>query len=380
MTFLELEPTGVAAGGDALARDAGGRVAFVEGALPGERVGAEVVQERKDFVRARVIEVLDPSPSRVEPPCPFVAAGCGGCQWQHIDPAAQSRLKVDIVIDALRRIAHRPDPPMAGEVRAVPATAYRTTLRLAVGRDGRAAYHRRHGHDLVAVDSCLIAHPALEDLVVNGRFPRAREVTLRVSASTGERVAVVHPAGAGLHVPADVAAGGRIHEELAGRRWRISATSFFQAGPAGAELLVDAYAGVGLLGGALAGGRGNVAVVAIESHPAAARDAKANLADLDARVLQIDVGEWRAPDEPPALVVADPARTGLGKPGVQALVAAGAPVLVLVSCDPASLARDTALLAGAGYRLASVQVLDLFPHTFHVETVSRFERAAPSRS
>ena len=392
MPEVELETKAVAAGGDAIARTADGQVVFVEGALPGERVRVEVTEVRKDYLRGRAAEILVPSPDRTDPPCPFVAAGCGGCQWQHVTVEAQHRLKQAIVADALRRIAHVPEAPIAGEVVAIPPAAYRTTLRLAVADDGRAAYHRRHGHELVAVDSCLVAHPRLEELAVEGRFPRAKEVTLRVSAATGERVALVRPASAPPVLPDDVALGGRMHEEVAGRQWRVSASSFFQSGPAAAEalvaavtaaagdalerggLLIDAYAGVGLLGGSLAAGHGDVRLVALESHPPAARDARANLAGLDARVQHTEVGRWRPGPEPPAAIVADPARPGLGRAVVDTLAAARAPVLVLVSCDPASLGRDTALLAAAGYRLEGVTVLDLFPHTFHVEAVSRFVR------
>jgi 23S rRNA (uracil1939-C5)-methyltransferase len=392
--MLEVAPSAVAAGGDAIGRDADGRVVFVEGALPGERVRAEITAEHKDFLRSRAVEVLTPSADRVEPPCPYVAAGCGGCQWQHVGVAAQGRLKADVVADALRRIAHLPDAPISPAVVAVPATAYRTTLRLAVDAAGRAVFRRRHGHDGITVETCLISHPRLEELVGAGRFPGATEVVLRVSVATGERVALVRPSTAAPAVPDDVLIGGRIHEVVGGRTWRLSATSFFQSGPASAQalvetvraslgdaldaggVLVDAYAGVGLLGGsqAAAASGSDVRLVAVESHPPAARDARSNLRDLDARVIQVDVAAWKAPAQPAAAVIADPARSGLRRAGVAALVAARAPVLVLVSCDPASLARDTALLAAAGYRLDQVTVLDLFPHTFHVETVSRFLR------
>jgi tRNA/tmRNA/rRNA uracil-C5-methylase (TrmA/RlmC/RlmD family) len=396
MATVDVEPSGVAAGGDAIARARDGRVVFVEGALPGERVVAEVIEERRDFLKARALGVTVPSPDRVEPPCPHVAAGCGGCQWQHASIPAQARMKRAIVIDALRRLARLADPPVGAEVVRVPSTGYRTTLRLAVDAGGHAVYRQRHSHASVAVDSCLIAHPRLADLVVGGRFPGAEEVLLRVSVATGERVVAVRPRSAGAVVPDDVAVNGRVHEAVAGRHWRVSAGSFFQSGPWAAEalvtavteaagdslarggVLVDAYAGVGLLGGAVvaAAAAPNVQVVALESHPAAVRDARANLADLDARVVHVEVARWRAPADPAALVIADPARTGLGRAGVDALVAAQAPVLVLASCDPASLARDVTVLASAGYDLVAVTVLDLFPHTFHVETVSRFERRA----
>ncbi|HEX2039511.1 MAG TPA: TRAM domain-containing protein [Acidimicrobiales bacterium] len=396
MGRVHLVARAVAAGGDAIARDADGRVVLVEGALPGEGVVAELVEEKRDYARARVVEVVSSSPGRVAPPCSGVAAGCGGCQWQHVEPAWQARLKRDIVVDALHRIARLADPPVASEVPAVPAWGHRTTLRLAV-EDGRAVYRERRGRRPVVPEQCPVAHARLEELVVDGRFGQAAEVVLRVSEATGERLVVARPTAAGVDVPADVLVVGAderprlrraaVTEEVAGRRWRVSAESFFQSGPAAAELLVsavraaagaaaggtvvDAYAGIGLLGGSLPGvGR----LLAVERHPSAVRDARHNLADLPAEVVQAEVAAWRAPSSAAVdLVVADPARPGLGGAASAALAAAGAARFVLVSCDPASLARDVRLLDGHGYALTGVQVLDLFPHTFHVEAVARFD-------
>ena len=393
---VELEPAAMAAGGSALARQADGRVVFVDGALPGEKVRARLTEVRRDFARAVTLEVLDPSPDRVAPPCRALAAGCGGCTWQHVAPGAQVRLKAEIVGDALRRIARLPDPPVP-EVAPLPGTPLRTTARLAVSPDGRAGHRPRSGTGAVETDACLAAHPLLEELIVAGRYPGAREVLLRVSVATGERLVRVDRGRA--RVPEGVvvvAKGGArkafVHETVAGRRFRISAGSFFQPGPVVAEalaaavsaslgdavgeggLLVDAYAGVGLFG-SVVGARSRARVVAVESDGAAVADARVNMADLDAQVVAGEVGRWRA--DPADAVVADPSRPGLGRPGVTALAATGAPRLVLVSCDPASMARDAALLAEAGYRLGSVALVDAFPHTFHVETVSRFDRVTP---
>jgi tRNA/tmRNA/rRNA uracil-C5-methylase (TrmA/RlmC/RlmD family) len=304
-------------------------------------------------------------------------------------------LKAAIVADALRRLAKLDMAIVVGP--GVPSTGYRTSLRLAVDSEGRACYRRRHDHELVAPDRCLVTHPRLEELVVDGRYPGARDVTLRIGARTGDRLVYPRPtASAGLVLVApDVVVARRartfLHEDAAGRRWRVAATSFFQSGPEAAEALVaavnravgsaslgtlvDAYCGVGLFGGSLDAGR----VIGIESHEVAAADASANLAGLDARVVVADVADSRTWGRGLAgvdVVVADPARSGLGPSAVAALSWVGAAVLVLVSCDPASLARDAVLLAKRGYRLSSVELVDLFPHTFHVETVSRFERVA----
>lgn len=396
VTPLLLRPDRVAAGGDAIARDETGRVVFVEGAIPGETVEAEVIKSKKDYGRARIVEVSEPSPDRVEPPCPHVEQGCGGCQWQHISVTRQLDLKTEIVADAMRRQGRIPDPPISRSD-AVAAAGYRTTARLAVV-GGRAAYHRRHAQDLIAVDSCLIAHPGLEDLIVNGRWGAdATEVLLRVSGSSRDRIAVVQPRADGASAPDDVKVlgenhiqGGRravITERVAGRRWQVSHTSFFQTGPLAAELLVeavrraagspraqsvvvDAYAGVGLLGWAVAEPAG-ARVIAVETNKGAAADARRNLKDIEAEVREREVSSF-ATDEPVDVVIADPARTGLGPSAAAALAAIASPVLVLVSCDPASLGRDAVLLSGHGYHLEDVQILDLFPHTTHVEAVSRW--------
>ena len=396
---VEIDVVSVAAGGDGIGRLADGRVVFCEGALPGERVMARISEHRRDFARAQLAEVLQPSAWRVEPPCPHVRRGCGGCTWQHVAPEAQARLKVGIVADALRRLAHLPDVEVRPAAATLPVPGYRTSLLLAVGPDGRPAYRRRHGHDLVTVDSCLVAHPRLAELVAGGRFPGARQVGLRVGARTGDRLASPDRAAERAVVPegTTVDRHGAIHEQVGGRRWRISARSFFQPGPEAAEALVDAvaaaaggdgrrgchlvdlYAGVGLLGGCLADRWGAASLTAVESHPAASADAARNLADLDAAVCVGEVAEVcgrglpvGGGGRPPDLVVADPARSGLGRSAAASVAGLGAPVVVLVSCDPASLARDAGLLAGAGYRLERVEVVDLFPATFHTEAVARF--------
>jgi 23S rRNA (uracil1939-C5)-methyltransferase len=386
----------VAAGGDAIGRLDDGKVVFIEGAIAGERVAIRINQHRRDFARAQVVDVVEPSPSRVQPPCPNVGAGCGGCQWQHIAPSAQKDLKAAIVADGLRRIAGiqqvSGDPPLA-----VPPEAYRTTVRLGLSPAGVPGYRRRRGHSLVEASSCLVAHPRLAELIAGGRFPGAHEATLRVGVAGGERLALLSGGSkrGQATVPADVqvvTSGSEawVHETIGDRRWRISAGSFFQSGPAAAQLLVDAvdaavgdalqpgghlldaYAGVGVVGGVIVARRG-ARLTAIEQHPIAVGDARVNLAGLEVRLHRGTVEAWKA--EPVDVVVADPPRAGLGQAGVTALVAAQAGRLVVVSCDPASFARDVGLLARAGYRLTGWQVLDLFPHTTHVEVVGRLDRS-----
>jgi 23S rRNA (uracil1939-C5)-methyltransferase len=381
---VDLRTTGVAAGGDAVARDDDGRVVFVQGALPGERVAVEITTTKKRFARGHVVDVLDPSPDRVAPPCPHVARGCGGCAWQHVDPGAQRRLKVDIVADALRRIGGVDDPHVH-EGRALPSEAFRTTVRLAV-HDGATGFRRARSHDVVDVDSCAVAHPLLVDLLRTGDFRGATEVTLRCGARTGERLV---RADAEVVVPPDVRTD-HFHEEVAGARFRISAPSFFQTRADGADALVhevtaalegapdgpavDAYGGVGLFAAtALAGRRTTL----VEWSRSSVDDARVNAPDAD--VLRLDVARWRP--SPAAVVVADPARTGLEGGAARRLAGTDAEVFVLVSCDPAALGRDAGLLRDEGYEHDRTTLVDLFPHTPHVECVTRFIRTgAPLRS
>ena len=391
------------AGGDALARHPDGRVVLVAGALPGEQVEVELVH-RKGALRGVVRRRLWASPDRVRPRCPHVADGCGGCDLQTLEPSAQVRAKVDLVADAFRRLGRIDDPVVTAGPTLSP-WGFRTTLRLAVV-DGVAGLRRAESHEVVPIEHCLVAHPRLDELVHEGRFGSADEVVLRIGAATGERMAIAMPTAEGVELPADVLvvgadeieAGRRawIHDEVAGRRWRISAESFFQTRPDGAEALVevvrsmvadqlavagrpgrsltllDAYGGVGLFSGSLLDGVPGWRAVVAERSRSSVADARHNLTDIDAKVVATTIEHLRAPKSD--LVVADPSRSGLGRAAVHVLASSAAPRLVLVSCDPASAGRDAALLAGVGYRHAESVLVDLFPHTHHTEVVSRFDR------
>ena len=383
------------AGGSALCRDADGRIVLVDGALPGERLSVEVEHEGDSL--GQLAAVLERAPGRVDPPCPFVAQGCGGCDWQHAAPDVQSEMRLEIVTDALRRLGRlsdavvRPGSPIGAE-------RSRNTLRLAVD-DGRLGLRARGTHDVVPVDDCLVVVPGLAELLVPGVVDpgSATEVTLRVADGTGERLLLAEPTAEGVVAPEDVAvigadelAAGRrrwFFAEVAGHRLRVSASSFFQTRGSGAEALVaivaeqlhgapegtfvDLYGGVGLFAVTVAGDR---RIVLVERSAAAAADARQNLAGRPAKVIAKPVERWRP--VPAAVVVADPARAGLGKAAVQRTVATGAARVVLISCDAASLGRDAAALVAAGYDHVESVVVDMFGHTGHVEVVTRFDRRA----
>lgn len=394
--MIEAPIHGMAGGGEGVGRAPDGRALFVAGALPGEQVCAEVTEVRRRHARATLVEVLAPSPDRREPPCPHVADGCGGCDWQHIDDEAQRRFRRAVVIDALARIGRLVEPRVEpGPALAVRAS--RTTVR-AVVVDGRAGFRRRGSHQEVVVGSCLVTHPATEQILVEGRFGAAEEVVIRVGARTGERMVVASPSAEGVVVPPDVVLVGAddldagaeawIHEEIAGRTWRVSARSFLQASPEAADALVgrvgvavadlasdavalaDLGAGIGLFAGTVA--PPDAQVVAVDPSRAAVADARHNLAGSGIRVIRSTVAQWQP--SPTDVVVADPPRAGLGRDGVAVVAASGATAAILVSCDTGALGRDVRLLGEAGFTFDGCEVLDPFPQTSHVEVISRFRR------
>jgi 23S rRNA (uracil1939-C5)-methyltransferase len=381
--------TATARDGAGVARAEDGQVIFVEGGLAGETVTVELIKVDKRWSRARVVRVLDPSPERVPVPCTHQVEGCGGCDLLHVGPDAQLRMKSSMVIDQLVRAeVDAPHPAL----RSLDGDQGRTTVRAAV-LDGRAGYRVRGSHDVVVPEVCEAVDPAAEQLLVDGRFGEADEVTIRVGNRTGERMVMVGGSSFGVDVPDDVllvgtdelAKGKRawIHEEAAGRRWRLSARSFFQNRPAGVDALVeevseivtelgddgplvDAYAGIGIFAGTIGRGR---QVHAIERGRDSLADARVNL-DRGVKLIKTPVERWRATQA--AVVIADPAREGLRRAGVAALLRAEPGLFVLVSCDPGSFARDAALLIESGLRLDRITVVDLFPGTSHVETVGAF--------
>jgi 23S rRNA (uracil1939-C5)-methyltransferase len=397
---IELELTDVAHGGEAVGR-LDGKACFVEGAMPGERVRGEVIKDAGSWARVELREVVKASPHRVEPPCPLFGV-CGGCQWQFADYPTQVEWKQSILAGQLAHLGRLADPPVRNTVVAGAPFGYRNRVDFQVV-DGRPAFSRRHSHLLQPVDDCLLLHPALADGVPRlGDLGTMATLTLRVATATGECLAVIdgpvpsQSSGWGWgvvqrdgHRLTPVVGSGAIVETVAGVRLRISGDAFFQNNTAGAEALVglvaealsprpgeimlDAYAGGGLF--ALSVGRAAGQVVAVESDLVAADDLRSNAGHAPGPIRVVEgTVESALPHLETRwdLAVVDPPRTGLRAGGVQAVVAGRPRAIAYVSCDPASLARDTRLLDEVGYRLDWAAPVDLFPQTFHVETVAAF--------
>ncbi len=404
---VELTVGAPAHGGHCVARLDGphGRVVFVRHALPGERVTAEITEWHKGYLRADAVEIHEPSPDRVQPPCPYAhPGGCGGCDLQHVASDAQLEWKAAVVREQLERMA-RISVPVRVEALPTGLLDWRTRVRYAVDAAGRAGLLQHRSHQVVPIDRCRIAHPAIQELdLLKREWPDADAVEV-VASADGDLAVLARPAGGG-RLPSDDPAeptalgGGRIRlsgpaeviEVAAGRRWHVPPDGFWQVHPAAADTLTDAvldllrpadgeiawdlYGGAGLFAAALAGRTGARTTV-VESHPVAAAAARANLADLptvEVVEARVDVAlSRRRITAPVDLVVLDPPRSGAGAKVVRGIVAAGPRAVAYVACDPAALARDVATFATLGWELVELRAFDCFPMTQHVECVALFE-------
>lgn len=376
--MIEVTAERMAHGGSAVGR-VDGQVVFVRGAIPGETVRAEVVRtgRRGRFLEAETVEVLQPSPDRVRPPCPL-AYVCGGCDWQHIAVPRQRQLKAEVLADQLHRLGGVDVPVTVDPAGDRAGLGWRTRMRFAATPRGRWGLRRERSHEVVTVDSCPIATADL-DRALSGA-PTAHPSQELVAASQDH--------GAVLQVLPDGRPATVTHT-VAGRTWQMPATGFWQAHVNAPTLLSsavaphvreaarwwDLYCGVGLFAGTLAAP--GQTVTAVEGDRAAAATARTCLADLpDVRVVRADVRSWLsqpAPDRPD-VVVLDPPRAGAGAAVCSFLSGTAAHRLVYVSCDPAALARDTRTLIEAGWGLSSVAGIDLFPMSHHVESIAVFDR------
>ena len=408
-TTIELELTTMAHGGAALGRHAG-RVIFVPGAIPGETVRAEIVEDKGRFAHARLLDTLIPSPDRVTPRCPHVPQ-CGGCQWQHIAYSRQLALKAAVVRDQLSRIGGITNPPVHPTLPAPSPWGYRNRITLSVSPQGQLGFQRAASHDIVPIETCPIADPRLmalyADLDLN--LPGLVRLTLMAGSDPDDLllafeteqdeppalqvdipVSCVHLVGGPDAIPVNLVGRNHVTHRVAGHTYRASAGRFFQVNTAVAGMLVervldwlapsptdtllDAYCGVGLFTLPLAARA--ALVIAIELDPGATEDLILNLGPADNVEVIEGLVEAALPDwvEPLHGMVVDPPRQGLDVAVIDALVAAGPPRIVYVSCDPATLARDVKRLARGGYRLDAAQPVDMFPQTFHVETVALLTR------
>jgi tRNA/tmRNA/rRNA uracil-C5-methylase (TrmA/RlmC/RlmD family) len=395
---VELTVGQVAHGGHCVARfGPAGLVLFVRHALPGERVTAEITEVHRGYLRADAITVLDASPDRVEAPCPHARpGGCGGCDLQHVAPAAQLEWKATVVREQLARLA-RMTPVEIEElgVRVAPLPGgplgWRTRVRYAVDAAGRPGLLKHRSHEVVPIDYCRIAHPSVRAASVMGRLWPGAD-TVEVVASAGGEASVTTATGRAV---TRIAGPPGLRERAVGRQWTLDAEAFWQVHPAAADTLAsavvdlldarpgeaawDLYGGAGLFAAALADPLGAsdpdsaARITLVEAAPPGAAAARANLADLPAvTVVEASVEaalRRRLVRGPVDIVVLDPPRSGARAAVVRGIVAAGPRAVAYVACDPAAFARDVRAFAESGWRLAALRGYDCFPMTQHVECV-----------
>jgi 23S rRNA (uracil1939-C5)-methyltransferase len=429
--MVDLALEGIAHGGEAIGRHAG-KTVFVPYAIPGERVRAELVEERERWARARLVAVLEASPDRVEPPCPYFGPGkCGGCQWQHIAYERQAELKQEIVADQLRRLGRLLQPNVADVIALADPEAggdpvrwldygYRNRIDFAVVATGdmmKTALRGANGRALMPVDFCLLGNDRIDQLhaALELTLPDLTGVTIRASMNTDDALVVFDTQGEAqgetgpeieIDLPAAVAlrmeksvqpiiGQPQLMEEAGGRAYRLSPNSYFPPNTHGAAALVDvvlayaaiqpgetaidAYSGVGLFSIPLADAGADADrpahVIAMESNEAACEDFAANAGERQ----NVELHEGAVEQILPALlsagqradlVVLDPPHTGAG-PDVLRLLAQLRPSrLIYVASDPATLARDAVHLTALGFRLVEAQPIDLQPQTFRVDAVA----------
>jgi 23S rRNA (uracil1939-C5)-methyltransferase len=353
---VELSIDALAAGGDGVGRVAG-LVVFTPRTAPGDRVRVRLREVRRRFARAEVVEILAPGPARRPAPCPWFGA-CGGCDWLHLDEAAQREARAAILRDALLRIGGFGSLPAVEHLPSPASLGYRARARVAYAR-GRVGFRARHSHDVVDVARCAVLDPPTQEALARLRAAPpagAGEVEIRGFQSpvrVGER---------------DLAVGPGAFFQANRALWEPWRDLVLEACGRG-RLAVELYAGVGFFTSGL--DRRFERVVAVERGPAA-RDARRN---ARAEIVEAAAEDW-APRElealAPDLVLLDPPRTGCHSSVSGAIAAAKPPRVVYVSCDPATLARDLRPLRG-GHRIARLVAIDALPQTHHVEALCALE-------
>jgi 23S rRNA (uracil1939-C5)-methyltransferase len=419
-------------GGDGLGRlpadeHGTGKTVFVPFAIDAEHIEAEIVEQKPGFARARLEAVLQPSLDRVEPGCPYFSQ-CGGCHYQHANYARQLKIKSAILLETLRRTA-KVELPCDLQVHRSPEWNYRNRTRLKVQGTPQFAlgYYKFRSHELLPIEQCPISSPlinrAIEQIWAAGRTgaisAEIREIELfsdhvdeqllvevycepRTSKTGAQKIAEtvgqVLSSAIGVAVfefptsqliePKQLASFGEpaLVYETKSARYRVSTGAFFQVnrflideliavvtGAASGKLALDLYAGVGLFATVLA--KSFAQVIAVESSQTSVADLRHNApAEVKAVLATTEQYLGQASGLRPDLTVVDPPRGGLGEAVVRSLAKLNVPKITYVSCDPSTLARDLKMMNDLGYRIEQAHLIDIFPQTFHIESVFKLAR------
>ncbi len=373
-----------------------GLTVFVPETAPGDRVRATVRSKRGKVVQAELAEVLEPSPQRVEPPCPYFAA-CGGCDFQQLSYEDQLATKVSMVQDSLRRIGKLDPVPDVAITASPDPVAYRSRAEWQIDQRHREiGYFAAGSRQVVDIDRCIILTPNLQNLLTTLREDFAAGM---VSRSAYEYRGVEGDVGLALE-PTGGTRSRLVMRTVGGHPYRYNADCFFQSNIPVTELLlervleiadvaadddhglaIDLYCGVGLFTKPLADRFDRA--IGVESERTASKFAVENTGasaeDSGVRIVTAPVEHWIAEDRSPlgrvSLLVFDPPRAGAGAKVVEGMARMKPAHIAAVSCDPATFARDVRGLIDSGYELVSVDAYDMFPQTHHVELVGHLQRS-----
>lgn len=391
-------------GGEALGRLPDQRAVFVPYALPGELVRARIVEDKRGHARAELVEILQPSPDRITPRCPHFGI-CGGCHYQNLPYAEQLKAKTGILADQLERIGGIKNPPVRPIVASPLEFNYRNHAEFHPDHAGKLGYQAARSSQVIAVQECHLPEAVImetwqqidmepvENLERVGlRAGSDEEVQIIFESSDPEPfefdvedlpVSAVHVGPGGTLV---LAGSEQVVIDVLDRPFQVSASSFFQVNTRQAEAMVnhildtlpvgtpgtilDIYSGVGLFSAFLAPRCQRL--VAVEASPSACADFAVNLDEFEHVELYQAAAEEVLPyvQFNPQAIIVDPPRAGLDVAALNGLLDQKAPWLAYVSCDPATLARDARRLQAGGYHLAQVTPFDLFPQTYHIESIS----------
>jgi 23S rRNA (uracil1939-C5)-methyltransferase len=396
----------------------GGRAVFVPFGLPGERVRIRLTEEKRGFARGELLEILEPSPDRIAPRCKHFGI-CGGCHYQNLPYEKQLVAKTEILRDQLTRIGKIEYPPVVPMVASPSEWNYRNHVQFHLTEDGKLGFINAAGNTVIPISECHLPSSSINSLWSQLEFDADMDIS-RVSlrAGTDDDLMLVlesdSPETPEIEIEADISvvhlfedhpvviAGADHHFiRVLGRDFKVSAPSFFQVNTPMAEKMVeyllanlpispttdllDLYCGAGLFSAFFASRAGRV--IGVESSESACEDFAVNLDEFE----NVDLYEGAAEEILPALVgriapsislktsnpshaLVDPPRSGLDSRVLDALQALGPRVIAYVSCDPSTLARDAKRLIAGGYSLKQVTPFDLFPQTYHIESISLFER------
>lgn len=408
--FPEILLEKLAYGGDAMGRLEDGRAVFVPFGLPGERVRVRLTEEKRNFARGELLEILQASSNRIAPRCVHFGV-CGGCHYQHLPYEEQLKAKTEILRDQLTRIGKIDNPPVQEMVPSPSPWNYRNHVQFHLTEEGKLGYVKAQVPEVFAISECHLPEGILNAIWPQLEFEpgtNIQRVSLRagndsdsmlvLESNTFESpeleieacISVAHVYDENTVV---IAGTDYIVISVLGRDFRVSAASFFQVNTAMAEKMVrhllenlpvspqrtllDVYCGAGLFSAFFASKCKQV--IAIESSPSACEDFVFNLDEFENVELYEGLAEEILPSlvgriaNPPHILV-DPPRSGLEKRVIDSILKLKPEVIAYVSCDPSTLARDAARLINGGYTLRDVTPFDFFPQTFHIESISLFEK------